>query len=196
VLNKSKPVRALSKSEQLFVLPPGWEWARFNQVASIQSNLVDLKRYKEMPHIAPDNIEGWTARLLPYCSIGEAEVFSSKHLFLAGAILYSKIRLNLAKVTKIEFDGLCSADMYPIQALIDGAFLVKSMIAEDFVSQAVSEDNRVAMPKINQAGNYSPLFDADQAVAPTRRGVRAARIAAKGLRPLSFPVATTEQRSA
>ncbi|MCC5968264.1 MAG: restriction endonuclease subunit S, partial [Natronohydrobacter sp.] len=52
---------------------------------------------------------------------------------------------------KVEFDGLCSADMYPIQALIDREFLVRCMITHYFVDQAVSEDNRVAMPKINQA---------------------------------------------
>jgi type I restriction enzyme S subunit len=151
VLNKPKPIKAISKSERLFPLPFGWELARFNQVASIQSNLVDPKRYKDMPHIAPDNIESWTARLLPFVSIGEAGVFSGKHLFSAGAILYSKIRPNLAKVTKVDFGGLCSADMYPIHALIDPDFLLKFMITQDFVSQATSEDNRVAMPKINQA---------------------------------------------
>ncbi|PYF02553.1 type I restriction enzyme S subunit [Rhodopseudomonas faecalis] len=151
VLNKPKPVKPIFDDDQLFPLPPRWAIARFNQVASIQSNLVDPKRYREKPHIAPDNIESWTARLLPYVSIGEAGVFSSKHLFSSGAILYSKIRPNLAKVTRVEFDGLCSADMYPIHALIDADFLVKFMITQAFVSQAVSEDNRVAMPKINQS---------------------------------------------
>jgi len=151
VLNKPRPLRQVAGSDQLFALPTGWTLARFNEIASIQSNLVDPKHYKRMPHIAPDNIESWTARLLPYQSIEEAGVFSGKHLFSAGAILYSKIRPNLAKVVKVDFDGLCSADMYPIHALIDRDFLVKFMITRDFVSQAVSEENRVAMPKINQA---------------------------------------------
>jgi type I restriction enzyme, S subunit len=151
VLNKPNPVKAISDSDRVFPLPPGWELARFNQIASIKSNLVDPGQYKEMPHIAPDNLESWTAKLLPYVSVAEAGVFSGKHLFSAGAILYSKIRPNLAKVTKVDFGGLCSADMYPIHALIDPDFLVKSMITPDFVSQAVREDNRVAMPKINQA---------------------------------------------
>lgn len=150
-LNKPKPLKHIAESDQLFSLPTGWVLARFNQIASIQSKLVDPKRYKSMPHIAPDNIESWTARLLPYGSIEEAGVFSGKHLFSAGAILYSKIRPNLAKVTKVDFDGLCSADMYPIHALVDREFLVKFMITRDFVSQAVNEENRVAMPKINQA---------------------------------------------
>lgn len=150
-LNKPRPVKAISDGEPLFPLPLGWSFARFNQIAAIQSNLVDPREYTKMPHIAPDNIEGWTARLLPYSTIGEAGVFSSKHLFSAGAILYSKIRPNLAKVVKVDFDGLCSADMYPIECLIDKDFLVKFMTTTYFVSQAVSEDNRVAMPKINQA---------------------------------------------
>jgi type I restriction enzyme, S subunit len=151
VLNKPKPLKPIAQGDHLFQIPSGWALARFNQIASIQSNLVDPKRYKDMPHIAPDNIESWTARLLPYVSIREAGVFSGKHLFPAGSILYSKIRPNLAKVAKVDFDGLCSADMYPIHALIDGDFIVRFMITQDFVSQAVSEDNRVAMPKINQA---------------------------------------------
>lgn len=150
-LNRPKPVKPVSESDYSLALPSGWSVARFNQIAAIQSNLVDPKRFKNMPHIAPDNIESWTARLLPYVSVGEAEVFSSKHHFSAGVILYSKIRPNLAKVTKVDFEGLCSADMYPIQPLINRAFLVTFMITADFVDQAVREDNRIAMPKINQA---------------------------------------------
>ncbi len=150
-LNKQKSIEPLPRRDLPFPLPPSWSWARFNQIAAIQSNLVDPKRYPMMPHIAPDNIEGWTGRLLPYSTIAEAGVFSGKHHFSAGSLLYSKIRPNLAKVTKVDFEGLCSADMYPIHALIDRDFLLYFMISEDFVKQAVSEDNRVAMPKINQA---------------------------------------------
>jgi type I restriction enzyme S subunit len=47
--------------------------------------------------------------------------------------------------------------MYPIHSLIDRDFLVKFMITQDFVQQAVSEDNRVAMPKINQVA-LSDIF--------------------------------------
>lgn len=150
-LNKPKDVKPIGKDDYLIDLPRGWALARFNMVASIETNMVNPKHYLKMPHVAPDNIESWTARLLPYTSIENAGVFSGKHFFRAGAILYSKIRPNLAKVTKVDFDGLCSADMYPIQALIDRDFLVRYMITGFFVDQSVSEDNRVAMPKINQS---------------------------------------------
>src|SRR6476660_7755333 len=100
------PPRLAHEGNYSVAVPRGWSVARFNQIAAIQSNLVDPKRFKNMPNIAPDNIESLTARLLPYVSVGEAEVFSGKHRFSAGVILYSKIRPNLAKVTKVDFEGL------------------------------------------------------------------------------------------
>jgi type I restriction enzyme S subunit len=150
-IRKQKSVIPVDGNEDKpFELPSSWRWARFNEVAAIQSNLVDPKRFPEYPHVAPDNIEGWTARLLPYTTIRDAGVFSSKHFFSSGSILYSKIRPNLAKVTVVDFDGLCSADMYPIRPHIDRGYLLKFMITAAFVDQSVTEDNRVAMPKINQ----------------------------------------------
>lgn len=50
----------------------------------------------------------------------------------------------------MNFDGLCSADMYPIDPLIDAHFLQCYMLSEPFLIQAVKTDTRVAMPKINQ----------------------------------------------
>ena len=64
--------------------------------------------------------------------------------------MYSKIRPALAKAVLVDFEGLCSADMYPIRSFINSEFLLKFMISEVFVQQSVKEDNRVAMPKINQ----------------------------------------------
>ena len=64
--------------------------------------------------------------------------------------MYSKIRPNLAKVVVVDFDGLCSADMYPINALIYTSYLHRYMLSESFLIQAVKTDTRVAMPKINQ----------------------------------------------
>lgn len=147
---KAVPSTPVGADEAPYHLPSSWTWARFAEVASIQSNLVDPRDFKAAPHIAPDNIESGTGRLLPYETIGASGVISSKHRFAGGCLLYSKIRPALAKVVAVDFDGLCSADMYPIVPLIDRKYLHKFMLTEAFVRQSVSEDNRVAMPKINQ----------------------------------------------
>jgi type I restriction enzyme S subunit len=134
------------------VLPTSWVWARFSVVAAIESNLVAPDSYPDLPHIAPDNIESRSGRLLPYTSVKESKVASPKHLFSAGVILYSKIRPALAKATAVDFTGLCSADMYPVRSLIGRSYLLAFMLSDLFVNQSLAQANRVAMPKINRSG--------------------------------------------
>jgi len=150
-IKKIKALPPIKPDEILFELPGGWEWVRFGQIADIASNLVKPDKYEDMPHIAPNHIEKGNGKLLPYRTVKEDKVRSGNHLFYAGQILYSKIRPNLSKVTIIDFDGLCSADMYPINSFINKKFLLKFMLSDTFVSKAVKKDTRVAMPKINQA---------------------------------------------
>jgi type I restriction enzyme, S subunit len=153
-LKSSHPVLQETSERQTIApvrLPSSWVWAPFGAVATIKSNLVDPRDYPDAPHIAPDNIERASGRLLAYETVKQSRVTSAKHRFYAGAILYSKIRPALAKVVVVDFDGLCSADMYPILSAINRDYLHKFMLSHVFVEQSVSEDNRVAMPKINQA---------------------------------------------
>ena len=104
----------------------------------------------EFDNIAPDNIEKKTGVLLEYRTIAEDGVKSGKHRFYPGQILYSKIRPNLSKVVVVDFDGLCSADMYPIEALGDTKCLWYFMLSENFLEQASSAGSRSVLPKINQ----------------------------------------------
>jgi type I restriction enzyme, S subunit len=135
---------------EIYDIPRTWAWAFFGEVVSIESNLVSPSKYETWAHIAPDNIESGTGRLLPYGTVADAGVFSSKHLFRSGCLLYSKIRPALAKVAIADFDGLCSADMYPLRTRMSREYIQLYMLSEVFIAQSVSEDNRVAMPKINQ----------------------------------------------
>ena len=128
----------------------GYAKRRFDEVAIIKSNLVDPAKYQNYPHIAPDNIEKKTGVLLEYHTIAEDGVKSGKHRFYPGQILYSKIRPNLSKVVVVDFDGLCSADMYPIEAIGDAKCLWYFMLSENFLEQASSAGSRSVLPKINQ----------------------------------------------
>ena len=127
-----------------------WEVKRFDEVAYIKSNLVSPADYLDYPHIAPDNIEKRTGILLDYHTIAEDGVTSGKHRFYAGQILYSKIRPYLSKVVMVDFDGLCSADMYPIEAKENAKFLLYYMLSDAFLEQASSAGSRSVLPKINQ----------------------------------------------
>ena len=130
-----------------------WEKVCFDKIADIKSNLVDPKNYPDVPHIAPDNIEKKSGKLLTYHTVLEDKIKSSKHKFFAGQILYSKIRPYLSKVVLINFDGLCSADMYPISVknTVCARYLWHYMLSEEFLLQVdKNAGSRSVLPKINQ----------------------------------------------
>lgn len=132
-------------------IPKEWKIIRFKYVAIVKSNLVAPFRYMDYPQIAPDIIEKDTGKIISHRSVKEASVDSWNHLFYKGQILYSKIRPVLNKVTIAPYDGLCSADMYPISAKENVRFLQYIMLSAFFIKQVdlVTRD-RIKMPKINQ----------------------------------------------
>ena len=132
-------------------IPVGWTWTSFSDVARISANLVDPAKWPHLPHVAPDSIERDTGKLLPYRTIREDGVTSAKHRFYPGQLLYSKIRPYLNKCVRVDFDGLCSADMYPVDVFIAEKFLHHFMLTRQFVS-AVSRaaGSRTILPKTNQ----------------------------------------------
>jgi type I restriction enzyme, S subunit len=147
---KEKQLPPIKEEEVPYDLPKGWEWVRFNDISYIASNLVDPAKFNDFPLIAPDCIEKGTGRLINYSLVKDANVISSKHLFREGQIIYSKIRPNLSKLIIADFNGLCSADMYPIDSFICTKYLFYYMLSPVFLEMAVKTDTRVAMPKINQ----------------------------------------------
>ena len=149
-IKKQKPLPPINLEEIPYELPKGWEWVRFGQIVSIESNLVNPSEYPNFPHIAPDNIEKNTGKLLSYRTVIEDEINSSNHLFKSWHILYSKVRPKLNKVVIVDFEGLCSADMYPIRSFINKYYLKNMMLSDMFLDQIDAYDNRVKMPKINQ----------------------------------------------
>ena len=132
-------------------IPKGWKIMHFKYCAKIKSNLVSPTKYLDFPQISPDSIEKNTGKIIDYKTVEESGIISDNHLFFKGQIVYSKIRPTLNKVIIAPFDGLCSADMYPIEAVCNTKFLLYAMLSYYFVSQVgLVTQNRVKMPKINQ----------------------------------------------
>lgn len=149
-LNPHAPMKD-SGVEWIGEIPEHWEVMKFGRCATIKSNLVAPDDYADYPQISPDSIEKNSGRIIDYKTVKEAGVISWNHLFFKGQVIYSKIRPMLNKVAIAPFDGLCSADMYPIETSNDTQFLVYLMLSDYFTSQVgLVTENRVKMPKINQ----------------------------------------------
>jgi type I restriction enzyme S subunit len=135
--------------------PDDWAVRKFKHLATIRNGQVNPEdpAYRDLPLFAPNHIESGTGRLLGVDSANEQGAESGKYLVEKGEIVYSKIRPALRKVTIAPYDGLCSADMYPVapRRHIDARFLFFEMLSDGFSQYSLLESDRVAMPKINRA---------------------------------------------
>lgn len=138
------------RAEALVELPENWLWLPFSSIADIASNLTDPKLTPKAIHLAPNHIEKSTGRVIEISTIEKDNVKSAKHRFSKGQIVYSKIRPYLCKVVIADFDGLCSADMYPINSKINSKYLFLWMLSPKFTHWASNAESRVVLPKINQ----------------------------------------------
>ena len=138
--------------ESTIEIPELWYLLPFESIATIKSNLVDPNKYLEYPLIAPDNIQSETGLLINKPLVSDIMPISSKHIFEKGSIVYSKIRPYLSKLVIVDFDGLCSADMYPIISDLETKYLFYYMLSEHFLSYATTAGERTVLPKINQKG--------------------------------------------
>lgn len=141
-------------------LPSSWQWVRFDEAAEIASNLVPTSEVQQLPHIAPDNIGVGTGKLLAFKTVAEDGVKSPKHRFYPGQILYSKIRPYLRKAVLIDFNGVCSADMYPLNARsgVLPRYLYYWAFSPQLADFVVDHEGRTVLPKVNQVGlNQTPF---------------------------------------
>jgi len=136
------------------MMPKGWEVKSFEDVAFVGNGQVDPREepYSSMWHIGPENVTSDTGRIKGVKRCSELGLISGKYEFDKESIVYSKIRPNLNKVCRPDFDGVCSADMYPIWTKegLCADYLFYYMLGPSFYSTAVSMSMRTGMPKINR----------------------------------------------
>ena len=148
----------------LHINSKGWEYAKFTDIADIDGTMTtDFEKYANYPHIGIDSIQKNTGDLIGYRTVSEDNVVSGKYLFSPKHIIYSKIRPNLNKVALPTFNGVCSADAYPILP-IDGkcnrTFLAYVMRSDYFLNYILQFCMRTNLPKVNRkelSGFVTPL---------------------------------------
>jgi type I restriction enzyme, S subunit len=131
-----------------------WDKKPFDYFAKIDTQMTtDFENYRDFPHIGIANIEKATGKLIDYKKVEDEKIISGKYIFTKNHIIYSKIRPNLNKVALPDFDGLCSADAYPILVNKKNSnkyfftFLLRSKSFLDFI---LSHSKRTNIPKANK----------------------------------------------
>ena len=134
--------------------PMEWPVVPFTEFAKIDGNMTtDYEKYADYPHIGIDSIEKDTGALKGYRTVREDGVISGKYIFTPQHIIYSKIRPNLNKVALPDFEGLCSADAYPIlpnHSNCNRVFLAIALRSEYFLEYILQFSSRTNLPKVNR----------------------------------------------
>lgn len=152
-LNEAK---ALFQSALAKMMEPkeGWEEVTLDNICSIESTLVDPTddNYNNLLHVGGANIESYTGRLINLMTAKDERLTSGKYLFDSNVVLYNKVRPYLVKVARPDFNGLCSADMYPLTPKKETTreFLYYLLIKKEFTNYAIKCSARAGMPKINR----------------------------------------------
>jgi type I restriction enzyme S subunit len=133
----------------------GWVEKRLSDVCAITSSLVDPRKdeFLDLTHVGAGNIESQTGVFVELKTAREEGLISGKFLFDESMVLYSKIRPYLMKVARPHFNGLCSADMYPLAPLpneITRDYLFHLLLSKYFTDYAIQGSARAGMPKVNR----------------------------------------------
>lgn len=131
-------------------LLPTWSMSSIAEVGEITCDGIDPRQVPSKMHIAPDNIEPQTGRLLECRTVVEDEVVSNNFQFEKGDVLYTKLRPYLNKVVVAPFDGVCSSDILPIHALIEPGYLAYWMLSPGFLDQVIPKQTGVTLPRISR----------------------------------------------
>ena len=133
----------------------GWKKQSLSDLCDITSSLVDPREqeYFDLPHIGAGNIISFIGDLIDIQTARDEGLKSGKFVFDSTMVLYSKIRPYLMKVARPEFEGLCSADIYPLKPnsdVLDRDFLYYMLLSKDFTEYAIRGSARTGMPKVNR----------------------------------------------
>ena len=157
--------RELFESELDRVFREGGEGSRVRlaDVCGIESRLVDPKepRYLDLPHVGGGNMISKTGELINVKTARDEGLISGKYLFDDRMVLYSKIRPYLEKVCRPDFQGLCSADVYPLlpeHRTLNRNYLYYVLSSRPFTIYAIKGSDRAGMPKVNREHLFAYEF--------------------------------------
>lgn len=112
-----------------------------------------------------EDIEKDTSRILQRVTFGQRKSKSTKNRFLAGDILYGKLRPYLNKVVRADADGYCTTEIIPLKPPhgIVAGYLFYWLKTPAFLDYVTSVSHGLNMPRLGtEAGIKAPFV-----VAPT-----------------------------
>jgi len=126
-------------------LPTGWPTVPMKYLLRLVSEKVSSFG-SELPYIGMENIESWSGRIR-----GEpSEVEGLANKFEINDILFGKLRPYLAKVTKVDFEGICSTELLVYRCRgVEAGFYRYFLSSKPFIDLVTASTYGSKMPRAN-----------------------------------------------
>lgn len=107
-----------------------------------------------------EDIEKNTSKILQRLTFRQRQSKSSKNQFLAGDVLYGKLRPYLNKVVRADQDGYCTTEIIPIRPteIVEGAYLFYWLKTPTFIDYVTSVSHGLNMPRLGTAAGKQAPF--------------------------------------
>ena len=145
-----------------FELPDSWMWCRLGELCDYGT--CNSVRLSEIPDDAwvldLEDIEKDSAILQQRVKKVERKTTSVRHSFLAGNVLYSKLRTYLNKVLVADIEGFCTTEILPLdfKGFVIPEYARHVLMSQMFLDYTAQCGYGVKMPRLGTNDGKKALF--------------------------------------
>jgi type I restriction enzyme S subunit len=159
-IKKVNPLPPISDEEMPFDISQGWEWVRLGEITNFgTTEKLDFISDKTWV-LDLEDIEKDTSNLIQKFRFSERKSLSSKNSFLAGDVLYGKLRPYLNKVIVADEDGVCTTEILPVRCYgpFSSHYFKLALKSPYFISYVNDRSYGMKMPRLGtEDGRKAPF---------------------------------------
>ncbi len=161
-LKKEKPLPELTEEEIPFYIPENWCWCRLGEIVPFGTckNAEPNEIEEEDWILDLEDIEKDSGKILAFKTRKQIDAKSTKHVFIKGNVLYSKLRPYLNKCVIAPKNGFCTSEILPLDfgEHIYNKYAQLYLMSPFFVDYTNSLSFGVKMPRLGTEDGKKALF--------------------------------------
>ena len=159
-IKKDKLLAPIAEDEIPFELPHRWEWTRLGEITNfgITTKLDFISDTTWVLDL--EDIEKDTSKLHQKFRFSERRSLSDKNSFLAGDVLYGKLRPYLNKVIVADEDGVCTTEILPVRCYgpFSSNYFKYALKSPYFVNYVNARSYGMKMPRLGTEDGRNVYF--------------------------------------